>query len=108
MSQVVATRSIQASFSSPSHGSLQSQVEKLIKPSSFSSKVLARNERSKSCNAIRVNAPQITARRSVRAEPQVLPVSPEDVPKVVHFFPANYLFFSLMTAAMVLYSHTFR
>ncbi|XP_009627814.1 plastidial pyruvate kinase 2-like [Nicotiana tabacum] len=81
MSQVVATRSIQASFSSPSHGSLQSQVEKLIKPSSFSSKVLARNERSKSCNAIRVNAPQITARRSVRAEPQVLPVSPEDVPK---------------------------
>ncbi|XP_016459341.2 plastidial pyruvate kinase 2 [Nicotiana tabacum] len=81
MSQVVATRSIQTSFSSPSHGSLQTQVEKLIKPSSFASKVLSRNERSKSCSAIRVNAPQITARRSVRAEPQVLPVSPEDVPK---------------------------
>lgn len=80
MAQVVATRSIQTSFSSPNHGSLQSQVEKL-KPPSFASKVLGRNERSNSCRAIRVNVPQITARRSVRAEPQVLPVSPEDVPK---------------------------
>ncbi|TMW93205.1 plastidial pyruvate kinase 2 [Solanum lycopersicum] len=80
MAQVVATRSIQSSFSSPSHGSLQSQVEKL-KPPSFASKVLGRNERSNSCRAVRVNMPQIIARRSTRAEPQVLPVSPEDVPK---------------------------
>lgn len=85
MAQVVATRSIQTSFSSPNHGSLQSQIEKL-KPPSFASKVLGRNERSNSCRAIRVNIPQIIARRSTRAEPQVLPVSPEDVPKVeVHF-----------------------
>ncbi|XP_060203769.1 plastidial pyruvate kinase 2 [Lycium barbarum] len=83
MAQVVATGSIQTSFSSPNHGSsLQSQVEKLIKPVSFASKVLSRNARNNSCKAaIRVNVPQITARRSTRAEPQVLPVSPEDVPK---------------------------
>ncbi|KAK4362996.1 hypothetical protein RND71_018237 [Anisodus tanguticus] len=80
MTQVVATRSIQTSFSSPNHGSLQSQIDK-IKPASFASKVLGRNERSNSCRAIRVNVLQITAMRSVRAEPQVLPVSPEDVPK---------------------------
>ncbi|KAJ8554354.1 hypothetical protein K7X08_025032 [Anisodus acutangulus] len=80
MTQVVATRSIQTSFSSPNHGSLQSQIDK-IKPASFASKVLGRNERSNSCRAIRVNVLQITAMRSVRAEPQVLPVSPEDVSK---------------------------
>lgn len=82
MAQVVATRSIQSSFSSPSNGSLQSQIEK-IRPPSFGSKVLRRNERSNNCRAGRVSMPQIIARRSTRAEPQVLPVSPEDVPKVV-------------------------
>lgn len=106
MAQVVATRSIQSSFSSPSHGSLQSQVEKL-KPPSFASKVLGRNERSNSCRAVRVNMPQIIARRSTRAEPQVLPVSPEDVPKVLHFFlfPAKLfiLFLSFQSPAMLLY-----
>lgn len=81
MAQVVATRSIQTTlFSSPNNGSLQSQVEKL-KPPSFTSKVLGRNERSNSCRPIRVKSPKIIARRSARAEPQVLPVSPEDVPK---------------------------
>lgn len=94
MAQVVATsRSIQtSSFSSPNNGSVQSQVEKL-KPPSFASKVLGRNEkrRSNSCRGVRVNVPQIIARRSTRAEPQVLPVSPEDVPKVLHFFFFNLL-----------------
>ncbi|CAN4085814.1 unnamed protein product [Withania somnifera] len=81
MAQLVATRSIQTtSFSSPNNGSLQSQVEKL-KPPSFASKVLGRNERSISCRPVPVNAPQIIARRSARAEPQVLPVSPQDIPK---------------------------
>ncbi|KAI9160475.1 hypothetical protein LWI28_008405 [Acer negundo] len=51
MAQVVATRSIQSSFMSPRSGSVQ--------------------ERST----------RITAKRSVRVEPEVIPVSPEDLPK---------------------------
>nr|GMC96388.1 plastidial pyruvate kinase 2 [Ipomoea batatas] len=80
MAQVVATRCVQSSFPSPSSGSLQSQVEKL-KPSGFASKILARNERSKSYKAVRLNAAPIRAQRSARTETEILPVSPEDFPK---------------------------
>lgn len=82
MAQVVAMRSINSSLSSPSSGSIQNQVEKL-KPSGFASKVIpARNARKSQHRAVRISTP-ITARRSTRAEPEVIPVSPEDVPKVV-------------------------
>ncbi|XP_031106950.1 plastidial pyruvate kinase 2-like [Ipomoea triloba] len=78
MAQVVATRSIQSSFPSPSCGSLNRRVEKL-KPAGFGSTLLSRSGRSKSSKAVRINAPVITAKLSARAEPQVLPVSPADV-----------------------------
>nr|GMC68440.1 plastidial pyruvate kinase 2 [Ipomoea batatas] len=78
MSQVVATRSIQSSFPSPSCGSLNRRVQKL-KPAGFGSTLLVRTGRSKSSKAVRINAPVITAKLSARAEPQVLPVSPADV-----------------------------
>ncbi|KAH7538134.1 hypothetical protein FEM48_Zijuj03G0166800 [Ziziphus jujuba var. spinosa] len=82
MAQVVATRSIQSSFPCPTSGSIQERVEKL-KPCSFSAKVLA-NEGNKSCKSFSFRRFQITAKRSVQAE--VVPVSPEDVPKVEEQF----------------------
>ena len=84
MAQVVATRSIQSSFACPSSGSVQDPVEKL-KPSSFVSKVVFNdNKKKKKCNVVYYGKRfQITAKRSVQAE--VVPVSPEDVPKVCSF-----------------------
>lgn len=79
MAQVVATRSIQSSFLCPSSGSVQERAEKL-KPQSFASKVLAREEKSR-LTFVRKNT-QITAKRSTHTDSQVIPVSPEDVPKV--------------------------
>lgn len=78
MAQVVATRSIQGSLLSPSHGSVQERVEK-IKPASFASKVLAR-EVNKGRRVL-LSGSRITAKRSARAEPEVIPVSPEDIPQ---------------------------
>ncbi|KAL8050817.1 hypothetical protein ABFX02_06G104400 [Erythranthe guttata] len=82
MAQVAATRLIHGSFASnPCSGSLQSRSEKLRPSNGFAAKVLARVEkRSRRLGAVHVTAP-ITARRSARVEPEVLPVSPEDVPK---------------------------
>lgn len=84
MAQVVATGSIHGSLLCPSSGSLQERVDKL-KPSGFASKVLASEEKKRDKNCLRI-APRSTqiaaAKRSVRAEPEVIPVSPEDVPQV--------------------------
>lgn len=84
MAQLVATHPIQSSLASPVSGSLQSQVETL-KPAGFAAKVLARNE-SKSRGAVSITSvvPIITARRSAALESQVLPVTPEDLQKVLH------------------------
>lgn len=85
MAQVVATRTIQSSFACPSSGSVQDRVERL-KPSSFSAaKVLFNDKKSKRLNNVVYSSKgshssQITAKRSVQTE--VVPVSPEDVPKV--------------------------
>lgn len=80
MSQVVATRSIHNSFPSPTSGSISDLVEKL-KPSSFAAKVLFNDHKKSSINGVSVRRFQITAaKRSVQAE--VVPVSPEDTPKV--------------------------
>lgn len=101
MAQVVATRSIHSgSFASPSSGSLQNQVEKL-KPSGFSSRVLiACNARKNQHRAVSISNP-ITARRSARAEPEVIPVSPEDVPKVV----MSIFYFSILYLQVVGIEH---
>ncbi|XWS37922.1 hypothetical protein CRYUN_Cryun19dG0086700 [Craigia yunnanensis] len=79
MAPVVATRSITGSFLSQGSGSVQERVEKL-KPSTFASKVLSRDEKSKRI-MLRRNS-QIAAKRAARTEPEVIPVSPEDVPKM--------------------------
>ncbi|KAJ7974107.1 Pyruvate kinase [Quillaja saponaria] len=76
MAQVVAMRSIQSLFSCPTSGSVQERVEKL-KPSSFASKVLARNDK-KSFNVV-FRSSHITARKSA---PELIPVSPEDDSKL--------------------------
>lgn len=80
MSQVVATRSARASLLRPSSGSLQERTEKL-KPPRFSSRVLLHDERRSSRGAA-FGVSRITARRTLHAEPNIVPVSPEDVPMV--------------------------
>ncbi|KAH7557738.1 hypothetical protein JRO89_XS11G0210800 [Xanthoceras sorbifolium] len=82
MAQVVATRSIQSSFMCPSSGSVQERAEKL-RPPSFASRVMAREAAmtTKKLTVVR-RSTRITAQRSTtRAEPEVIPVSPEDLPK---------------------------
>ncbi|KAF6162101.1 hypothetical protein GIB67_008230 [Kingdonia uniflora] len=66
MAQVVAN--------GPSYGSATTGK---LRPSSFQTKVFGRRERKNNSRTVRYS--QVT--RSVRAEPQVLPVSPEDVTK---------------------------
>lgn len=90
MSQVVVTRVIHGSFAFPTSGSVTNQVEKL-RPDCFPSKVLLGNEQ-KSRLVFRSSWP-ITAKRSAKAEPLVIPVSPEDVPKVIVRLP---LFFNVL------------
>ncbi|KAF2312205.1 hypothetical protein GH714_028504 [Hevea brasiliensis] len=87
MAQVVATRSIHSSLLCPSSGSLQDRVDKL-KPSSFASKVLASEENKREKNGLKISRRYTkiaAAKRSVRAEPEVIPVSPEDVPQEFTF-----------------------
>ncbi|KAG8485904.1 hypothetical protein CXB51_020219 [Gossypium anomalum] len=79
MAQVVATRSIHANFFSKASGSLQDPVEKL-KPASFASKVLLPDHRKSNAVVLTRNS-RITAKRAARAEPEIIPVSPKDVPK---------------------------
>lgn len=83
MAQVVATRLIHSSFLGNGSGSVQDRAEKL-KPCVFSTKVLGCEEKKRS-SVVRLSTP-ITAKRSARAEPEILPVSPEDVPKGVEQF----------------------
>lgn len=80
MAQVVATRSIQSSFLCRSSGSVQDRGVEKLKSASFASKVLAREEK-KRITLVR-RSTQITAKRSAGVESEVVPVSPEDVPKV--------------------------
>ncbi|KVI10159.1 Pyruvate kinase [Cynara cardunculus var. scolymus] len=78
MAQVVATKLLHNSFvSTASSGSLNSQIEK-IKPSGFASKVLSSYNGRISPSHHRVLT--VTARRA--ADLQVVPVTPEDVPKI--------------------------
>ena len=71
MAQVVATRSIQTSLLCPNSRSLQ------LNPSTLASRVFFPRE-----NNTTTSASRIVAMRSARAEPELIPVSPEDVPKV--------------------------
>ncbi|KAL0318057.1 UNVERIFIED_CONTAM: Plastidial pyruvate kinase [Sesamum angustifolium] len=92
MAQVVATRLIHGAFAAnPGSGSLQSRAERLRPTSGFETKVFAQTEKRSCRGAVHVSAP-ITARRSSGVEPQVIPVSPEDVPKVLSL---SFLFLSL-------------
>ncbi|KAI3749072.1 hypothetical protein L6452_12630 [Arctium lappa] len=78
MAQVVATKLLQNSFANTaSSGSLNGQIEK-IKPSGFASKVLTAYNGRISPSHHRVLS--VTARRA--ADLQVVPVTPEDVPKI--------------------------
>ncbi|KAJ6881589.1 hypothetical protein NC651_028245 [Populus alba x Populus x berolinensis] len=85
MAQVVATtRSIHSSIlSSPSSGSLQDRVDKLIKPSTFSSKFRSSHDKKKIISSVSShrNTHVVAAAVKRSAEPEVIPVSPEDVPK---------------------------
>lgn len=79
MAQVVATRSIHSSqLANPSSTALHSQFHSL-RPSSFASKLLIPRRNGNS--AVRASF-SVSARRSARAEPEVVPVTPADVPKV--------------------------
>ncbi|CAA0830848.1 Plastidial pyruvate kinase 2 [Striga hermonthica] len=82
MAQVVVTRVIHGSFAaSTGSGAPESRGEKLRPSSGFPAKVLPHAERqSRRRGSVHVSSP-ITAVRSARVEPEVIPVSPEDVPK---------------------------
>ncbi|XP_050254688.1 plastidial pyruvate kinase 2 isoform X2 [Quercus robur] len=75
MAQVVATRSIQTSLLCPNSRSLQ------LNPSTLASRVSFARENNNTTSTSR-----IVAMRSARAEPELIPVSPEDVPKRVEQF----------------------
>lgn len=79
MAQAVSAGAIHSSLASPSYGSLQSQVEK-IKSSGLASKLLARQPR-KTRQVFGIRA-SFAAQRSAHAEPEVIPVSPDDIPKM--------------------------
>lgn len=97
MAQVVTTRLIHGSFAAnPGSGSLQSCAEKLKPCYGFAAKVLAQTEKRRRPGALHVSAP-ITARRSAHVESEVIPVSPEDVPKVC------YSFIVLVLSRMLIY-----
>ncbi|KAL8544165.1 hypothetical protein ACS0TY_004628 [Phlomoides rotata] len=79
MAQVVATRLIHGAFAvNPASGALQSRAEKLRPSFGFETKVLEQADKKSRRGGLQVSAP-ITARRSTHSEPQVIPVSPEDV-----------------------------
>ncbi|KAM3682103.1 hypothetical protein ACJW30_12G046600 [Castanea mollissima] len=75
MAQVVATRSIQTSLLCPNSRSLH------LNPSTLASRVSFARE-----NTTTAAASRIVAVRSARAEPELIPVSPEDVPKRLEQF----------------------
>ncbi|VFQ67564.1 unnamed protein product [Cuscuta campestris] len=78
MAQVVATRSIHNSFPSPIRGSLRGRAEKL-KLAGLRSTFLAWSERNERSKAVRKSTPVVTASKSSRSQPQILPVSADDV-----------------------------
>lgn len=80
MAEVVAARSIQSSFLCPASGSAQERAIEKLKPSSFASKVLSREGKKKRDTLARKGT-KICAQKATRVEPEVVPVSPEDVPK---------------------------
>ncbi|KAH6809681.1 plastidic pyruvate kinase beta subunit 1 [Perilla frutescens var. hirtella] len=82
MAQVVATRLVHCSLvANPGSGSPQSCSEKLKPGYGFVSKVLAQTEKKSRRGAVHVSAPIVA--RSARLESEVIPVSPEDIPKAV-------------------------
>ncbi|KAH6770918.1 plastidic pyruvate kinase beta subunit 1 [Perilla frutescens var. hirtella] len=82
MAQVVATRLVHCSLvANPGSGSPQSCSEKLKPGYGFVSKVLAQTEKKSRRGALHVSAPIVA--RSARLESEVIPVSPEDIPKAV-------------------------
>ncbi|CAK8532937.1 unnamed protein product [Lathyrus sativus] len=76
MSQVVATRSIQTTL--PSSGSTRDRAQKLLKPSTFASKVF--QPKGNKSSKLVFRSSRISARKSASVE--VVPVSPEDDPKI--------------------------
>ncbi|XP_057446138.1 plastidial pyruvate kinase 2-like isoform X2 [Lotus japonicus] len=79
MAQVVATRSIQSTtLLNPASGSAHDRAQKLLKPATFSSKVFS-SEGNKGYR-VGFRSSQISARKSAPVE--VVPVSPEDDPKI--------------------------
>ncbi|XP_075649235.1 plastidial pyruvate kinase 2 isoform X2 [Castanea sativa] len=77
MAQVVATRSIQTSLLCPNSRSLH------LNPSTLASRVSFARENTTTTSTA---ASRIVAVRSARAEPELIPVSPEDVPKRLEQF----------------------
>ncbi|KAH9677408.1 Plastidial pyruvate kinase 2 [Citrus sinensis] len=63
----------------PASGSAQERASEKLKPSSFASTVLSREEK-KRVTLVRKST-KISAQKATRVEPEVVPVSPEDVPK---------------------------
>ncbi|XP_051143575.1 plastidial pyruvate kinase 2-like [Andrographis paniculata] len=81
MAQAAAGRVNHAAFAANiGSGSMQSRSERLRPGSGFEAKVFALTEKRTGRRASQFSAP-ITARRSNRVEPQVVPVTPEDAPK---------------------------
>ncbi|KAL6526979.1 putative protein kinase YGL059W [Orobanche gracilis] len=82
MAQVATTRLIKGSFAAiPGYGIPESRSENLKPSSGFSAKGLAQAEKRSLRRGVHVSAP-IKAMRSTPLDSEVIPVSPEDVPKI--------------------------
>lgn len=85
----MAARLIHGSFAAnPSSGSQQSLSEKLKPSYGFAAKVLAQTEKRNLPGAVHVSGPIMA--RSTRVESEVIPMSPEDLPKVFCFIVLYY------------------
>ena len=80
MAQVAVSRSIQGTLLCPSSGSARDRSQNLLKPPSFASTVLPPHGNNNKRSQVAPRSFQISARKSAPSE--VIPVSPEDDPKV--------------------------
>ena len=94
MAQVAVSRSIQSTLLCPSSGSARDRAQNLLKPPSFSSTVLPSKGNNNKRSQHGLRSFQISGRKSAPSE--VIPVSPEDDPKVRVFFCIGLVFLGVV------------
>jgi len=91
MAQVAVSRSIQSTIVCPSSGSARDRAQNLLKSPSFASTVLPSQGNNNKRSQLGLRSLHISARKSAPSE--VVPVSPEDDPKVCFFYFLHWIGF---------------